>query len=164
VTLGDRVVERLRSPHLTSWLGVITVAVVIATLALAALYGPDILNSTSAVEEGNNLASCRSLYAANVTDKRTDLDIVSSELRRMNTLTDNAQIAVTRDALFNDGANVVALLAQLQVAGDEELAFAAQVIHAEDALKRENRTYQAALNLSREDPAAFAAGCKELNP
>lgn len=116
--------------------------------------------TVTAVDDGNVVSACRASYNGAVVDARTELDIASSRLRRLNTETDNAQIAVTRDALFNDGANVPQLLSALDAAGAAELDYSKLVEKAEDAYIAANDLYQEILRQSREEPDAFLANCK----
>lgn len=116
--------------------------------------------TVNAVDDGNAATTCRASYNGEVVDARTDLDIASSKLRRLNTETDNAQIAVTRDALFNDGANVLHLLQVLDAAGAAELDYTEVVAKLEDRYIAANDRYQAILDEARDDPDAFLVRCR----
>lgn len=138
--------------------GIVVVLIALGTPAVI-----DTSNTTEEVRDGTELTGCRSSYNATVTDRRTDLDIISSRLRRSNTDTDNAQIAVTLDALFNDGDNLPVLINKLEAAGDREIELTADVETAEQALVEANDHYQAAIDLSRSDPETFLTECNKEN-
>lgn len=156
----DKVLDRLKSPHLTTWLGIATMVVVIITFALAALYGPDILNSTTAVEEGTNLTGCRSSYSAVVTDKRTEFDIARSHRDNAASEVNLVLLELAQAALFGDDAKVAELEGTLPGLRQAVRTANDMVLEADAALIAANDDYQVAVALSRDDPAAFIAACR----
>lgn len=158
--LNERVLQILSMDWVMKVLALGTAVVVAVTLYA-------VLNSrgtTEALADSTEVTGCRASYNAVVVDKHTQLDILSSELRRLNAVTDNAQIAVTTDAIFNDGQNLSTLLTELRDAGRKETAKTTDVQEAEQALVDANSTYQDQVRLSREDPDEFLVVCQEINP
>lgn len=162
--LRDRALEWLKADWVLTVMGVLAAGALFATFAIVLIFGPSIRSTTASLDRSSEVTGCRSAYNALVVDARSELDILSSKLRRQNTRTDNAQIAVTVDAVLKDGHNIDALLAELNEAGAAELQEAEKVAAVEQEYKAQNDAYQAAVTLSRTDPSAFIAKCRRDNP
>lgn len=164
MSFRDRALEWVKADWVLTVMAILAVAATFATFAIVFIFGPSIKSTTASLDQSSEVSGCRSAYNALVVDKRSELDILSSRLRRLNTRTDNAQIAVTVDALFKDGANLDALLANLDDAGAAELSEAKKVEAVEQEYQAQNDAYQLAVNLSRTDPAGFIDQCRRDNP
>lgn len=156
---GDRVLAWLDRPGLMKAMGLLTVGIVLGTLVLVVLYGPDILNSTSAVKDGTELTGCRSSYSAEVTDRRTEFDIARSHRDSAASEVNLVLLELAQAAIFGDDSKVAELQGQLPGLRQEVRIANVAVAEADAALIEANDIYQDAVALSRDDPAQFLADC-----
>jgi hypothetical protein len=161
VSISDRLLDRLKADWVTTTLGILTAGVVILTFAGAVLYGPDIVNSTNAVERGTDLTGCRSSYNAEVTDRRTAFDIARSERDTVDSEADVLLLSLAENSIFGNGDRIDDLREQIVPKRIELAEHNERVKAADAALIEANAAYQEAIALSRDDPEGFVADCKE---
>lgn len=142
----------------------IVVALSVLVVVLIGLGTPTVLRTSNAAQEvrhGNDIASCRSAYAAAVTEKRTNFDIARSHRDTSAAIVNLTLLELAQAALFGDDATVDELQRQLPALRQEVREANESVAAADEALIDANDTYQAALEQSRSDPDAFLASCQE---
>lgn len=136
-----------------------------AVVAFLVLYGtPTVIRTSNAaheVQRGNDLAACRSSYAAQVTEARTAFDIARSQRDSADAEADVVVLELAIAAIFGDDDTVARLRDRLPAMRQVILDRNADVADADDALIAANDIYQAALERSRSDPDGFLAACKE---
>lgn len=163
MTVQERVLRALGSERLTAVMAWITVALVAATVLLAAIYGPNILNSTNAVKDGTDLQGCRSQANAMVTEARTEFDVARAErdtaATHLTVLTNEGLVA----GVTGDDATFERVLGDLNAARAEVLTAEASVVEATQHLRNVSATYKAKVVQSRENPDAFLRQCRQAS-
>lgn len=141
-TKTDRVIFVVMLLSVMTFLGLLVFAVISVPATLASN------DNSSQVARGNDLAACRSQANADVTDKRTDLDLA---LAHSASLQDQFLIQIGGP---RDPKAYVALFAKIADAQHRLDTTAA-------ALKASNAAYQVAVDLSAADPDQFLRNCQE---
>lgn len=116
-------------------------------------------NTTSEVRKSTELAGCRSAYAAEVTDRRTEFDIARSHRDTAAAVVNLTLLELAQAAIFGDDTRVQELEAQLPALREAVRDANEAVADADAALIAANQVYQDAIALSRSDPEQFLADC-----
>lgn len=139
------------------WLsGIVVVLIALGTPALISTS-----NTTREVRDGTELSGCRSSYAADVTDRRTEFDIARSHRDTAASQVNITLLELAQSAIFGDDARVRELEGQLSGLRQAVADANVKVSEADEALIDANDIYQGAVTLSRDNPDAFLIACKE---
>jgi hypothetical protein len=159
-----KVLDVFKSERTLNLLGIGTALLLLLLFFIVILYGPGLRANTGAIKDGTDLQGCRSQHSAPVTDARTDLDVAKSERDRAASQHTLTQTAITKEALFGNETAVAPLLVVLErdAAAVEEAN--ATVVEKEQAYSEANATYQKAIDISLNNPAAFLATCRGETP
>jgi uncharacterized iron-regulated membrane protein len=138
-----------RLDRVLNWVGVFTLILVVVTLSLFVIAVPrisDTASATSEIQQGNELASCRSQYRVHVDDAIGRVIAADSNL----------------DELTSRGLEAAANGGDPQPAFANASAARQEVNDAVAVLIEATDTYHRAVELSAENPEAFLAECEKL--